>query len=259
MSAADSVLVAGDGAIATITLNRPEARNAIDDDMRSALTSAVAAAAAEPGIRVLVLTGAGSAFCAGGDIRAMRERLDAPSGRVAIDGWRRQRRTAGLVATLHEAPVVTIAAVNGPAMGLGMDLALACDFIVAGQEARFGAAFVRRGLVPDGGGMYFLPRRIGLQRTKELIYSGRTVDAEEALRIGLADRLAPAGGLEAAVAGFAEQFTGNSAAAIALMKSIVDRTFETPLADIAQLGGEAQAIAYTTEEHRASVESFLDR
>ncbi len=108
---------------------------------------------------------------------------------MAFEGWRRQHRTGAFVATLHAADQITIAAVNGPAMGLGMDIALACDFIVAAPEARFAASFVKRGLIPDGGSLYFLPRRVGLQMAKELIYSGRTVDSAEALSIGLADRL----------------------------------------------------------------------
>lgn len=255
----EPVTVTTDGAITTITFNRPEARNAIDDGMRAAFTSAFAAASTDPAVRVIVLTGAGSAFCAGGDVKAMRGRLEAPRGRIAIDGWLRQRRTATMVATVHDAPVVTIAAVNGAAMGLGMDLALACDFIVAAPEARFGASFVRRGLIPDGGSLFFLPRRVGLQKAKELMYSGRTVDSDEAVRIGLVDLLAPADRVLETTASFAAQFVENSAPAIALMKSIVNRTFESSLNDVAQLGGQAQSISYTTDEHRASVEAFLKR
>jgi len=255
-----TVLVARDGAVTTITMNRPGSMNAIDDTMRPILTKAIDDAGNEPGTRVVILTGAGRAFCAGGDVKAMGQRLQAPAGRIAFDGWRRQHRTAALVRTLHGAGVVTIAAVNGAAMGLGMDLALACDFIVASPYAKFGAAFVRRGLVPDGGGMYFLPRRIGLPKAKELMFSGRTVGAEEALAIGLADRLADSGEtLLATAAEFAAQFSDNPGSAIALTKSILDRTFETPLGDIAQLGGQAQSIAYTTDEHRASVEAFLKK
>jgi enoyl-CoA hydratase/carnithine racemase len=255
----EPVLVSAEGAVTTITFNRPDARNAIDDTTRAAFVSAFSAATADPSVRVVILTGAGSAFCAGGDVKAMQGRLSAPRGRIAIDGWLRQRRTAAMIAALHEAPVVTIAAVNGPAMGLGMDLALACDFIVAAPAARFAASFVRRGLIPDGGSLYFLPRRIGLQKAKELMYSGRTVDSDEAVRIGLADRLAAEGALLEETAAFATQFVDNSGPAIALMKSIVDRTFESTLGDIAQLGGQAQSISYTTDEHRASVEAFLDR
>ncbi|MBO9577672.1 MAG: enoyl-CoA hydratase/isomerase family protein [Microbacteriaceae bacterium] len=259
MSEEPRVLVERRGAAAILTFNRPDARNAIDDAMREAFSAALAEVSADDAVRAIVLTGAGSAFCAGGDVKAMQGRLAAGSGKVAFDGWRRQRRTADFVAALTESDRITIAAVNGAAVGLGLDLALACDFIVAAPEAKFASSFVRRGLIPDGGGMYFLPRRIGLQRTKELIYSGRTVAAEEALRLGLVDRLAPEGGLIDDTLAYAEQFTANSRPAIALMKSIVSRTFESPLDRIAALGGEAQAIAYTTEEHRAAVDAFLNR
>jgi enoyl-CoA hydratase/carnithine racemase len=245
--------------VVVATLNRPERYNAMTNTMFVELERMALELGAEDDLRVLILTGAGKAFCAGGDVKSMKARLDAPQTKVAIDGWHRQQRTAAMVASLHSAGAVTIAAVNGAAMGLGMDLALACDFIVAAPEATFGATFVKRGLIPDGGSLYFLPRRIGLQRTKELIYSGRTVDSAEALELGLVDRVSGAGTLLDDTAEFAAQFTANSAPAIALMKSIVDRSYETSLADIAQLGGQAQSISYTTEEHRASVEAFLKK
>jgi 2-(1,2-epoxy-1,2-dihydrophenyl)acetyl-CoA isomerase len=245
------------GPVAVLTLNRPKARNALDDGMRETLHAELEALAADEDVRVIVLTGSGTAFCAGGDIKSMRQRLEQPPGQVAVRGWRRQQQTAAFIATLANIGQVTIAAVNGPAMGLGMDIALACDFIIASPEAQFAASFVKRGLIPDGGGLYFLPRRIGLQLTKELVYSGRTVGAEEALRIHLADRLAESGDLLAETRAFAAQFTENSRSAIALMKSIVARTFETPFELISAQGRAAQAISYTTDDHRTAVEQFL--
>src|SRR5215469_1386191 len=184
LSVADSV--------ATIAFNRPEARNAIDDAMRAEFQAALDRVANDDAIRAVVLTGKGSAFCAGGDIGGMRERLAAPAGDVAFNGWSRQRRIHQGVMLLHELPKPTIAAVNGPAAGLGCDLALCCDFILASEAASFAMSFILRGLVPDGGGMYFLPRRVGLARAKELIFTGRAVAAQEALAIGLADRVVPA-------------------------------------------------------------------
>src|SRR5205823_6283521 len=132
-------------------------------------------------IVALVLTGAGSAFCAGGDISAMRQRLSAPTGQVGGSGWLRQRRLHGMIGDLHSLEKPTIAAVNGAAAGLGCDLALCCDFIVAYEWAFFVMSYVQRGLIPDGGGLYFLPRRVGLPRAKELIFSARRVQADEAL------------------------------------------------------------------------------
>lgn len=255
----DVVLREVRGPVAVLTLNRPEARNAVDDAMREALRAELDALSADEEVRVIVLTGAGSAFCAGGDIKSMRQRLEQPPGQVAVAGWRRQRRTGAFIEAITGAEQVTIAAVNGPAMGLGMDVALACDFIVAAPEARFAASFVKRGLIPDGGSLYFLPRRVGLQMAKELFYSGRTVDAAEALRIRLADRLAGPGRLLAETYAFAAEFTENSRSAIALMKSIVSSSFETPFELVAAQGRGAQAISYTTDEHRESVERFLRR
>ena len=123
----------------------------------------------------------------------MKERLAAPAGEIAFTGWQRQKRLHQVVAILHGMGKPTIAAVNGAAAGLGCDLALACDFIIASEAASFAMSFILRGLVPDGGGLYFLPRRVGLVRAKELIFTGRRVAAQEALAIGLADRLIIAG------------------------------------------------------------------
>ncbi|GIG92007.1 enoyl-CoA hydratase/isomerase family protein [Plantactinospora endophytica] len=254
----EPVLVAVDGPVATVTLNRPAVRNAIDDATRAALIGALARVGEEPEVRVVILTGAGTAFCAGGDIRAMEQRLAAPPGEVAIRGWQRQHGTYALTAGLHRLDQVTIAAVNGPAAGLGMDLALACDFIVADSAASFVASFVLRGLIPDGGSMYHLPRRVGPQRAKELLLSGRRVDAAEALEIGLVDQLSAPGAALGHAVDYAARFTGRSRPALMLAKSIINRSFESSLDQIASLGSQAQAICYTTDAHRDSVRSFLD-
>ena len=189
----------------------------------------------------------------------MRTRLAEPIGTVADTGWRRQRRLHHLVMRLHSLEKVTIAAVNGPAAGLGADLALCCDFILASHEASFVMSFILRGLVPDGGGMYFLPRRIGLAKAKELIFTGRRVGAEEALALGMADRLSAPGDLMAAATAWAAELTQNSPTALALAKSILDRSLESSLEDTLAAGAQAQAIGYTTGAHRASVEAFLER
>jgi enoyl-CoA hydratase/carnithine racemase len=243
--------------VAVLTLNRPEVRNAMNDAMRGELLAAIERAAADDATKALVLTGNGKSFCSGGDISGMRERLKAPPGKVAFNGWRRQKQIHRAVGALHGFPKPTIAAVNGAAAGLGCDLALACDFIVAAEDVAFTMSFVKRGLVSDGGGMYFLPRRIGLSRAKELIFTGRSIGAKEALAIGLADRVC-ADLLSDAVA-WARDLGGGSPASIALAKAILDRTFESTEEQVFARGREAQAICYTTEEHRTSVEAFLDK
>ena len=245
--------------VAIVTLNRPEVRNAINDALRAELVALLERVAADEGVRAVVLTGKGMAFCAGGDITGMKERLKAPVGQVAFNGWRRQSQTHKSVALLHGMPKVVIAAVNGAAAGLGCDMALACDFILASEQAVFTMSFVKRGLVSDGGGMYFLPRRVGLPRAKELIFTGRLVDAKEALAIRLADRVTSPDMLIADAVAWARELSQASSASIAFSKAILDRTFESTEEQIFALGREAQAVCYTTAEHRDAVTAFLEK
>jgi enoyl-CoA hydratase/carnithine racemase len=243
--------------VALLTLNRPEVRNAVDDALRTELSQAVQQAGQDDAVRAIVLTGAGQSFCSGGDISAMQQRLSSPPGEVSGKGWRRQRRTHGLITTLHHVDKPTIAAVNGAAAGLGCDLALCCDFIVAADNAFFVMSFIQRALIPDGGGMYFLPRRVGLARAKEMIFSARRVTADEALSIGLADRVVPADRLLPEALAWAGSLAQVAPTPLALSKSILNRTFELSVEEALALGAEAQAICYTTDEHRASVAEFL--
>jgi enoyl-CoA hydratase/carnithine racemase len=247
------------GGVAVATLNRPAVRNAIDDKTRAELQVVLERVANDTSIKALVLTGNGPAFCAGGDISAMRQRLAAPTGQLAGSGWLRQRRLHGMVGALHSLEKPTVAAVNGAAAGLGMDLALCCDFIIASEQAFFTMSYVARGLIPDGGGLYFLPRRVGLPKAKELIFSARRVMADEALRIGLADRLVAADDLLSSAATWAAELGGSGGTALALSKSILDQTFELTADQAFALGAQAQAICYTTDEHHAAVAAFLNR
>jgi enoyl-CoA hydratase/carnithine racemase len=245
--------------VGVATLNRPAVRNAIDEQTRAELQAILDRVANDASIRALVLTGNGSAFCAGGDISAMRQRLGASPGQLAAPGWLRQRRLHGMIGSLHSLEKPTVAAVNGAAAGLGMDLALCCDFIVASDQAFFTMSYVARGLIPDGGGLYFLPRRVGLPKAKELIFSARRVMADEALRIGLADRVVDAGALVGNAASWANELGHSAGVALALSKSILDQTFELTADQAFALGAQAQAICYTTDEHHAAVAAFLNR
>jgi enoyl-CoA hydratase/carnithine racemase len=247
------------GGVGVATLNRPAVRNAINEEIRSELQVILDRAANDPSIKALVLTGNGPAFCAGGDISAMRERLGAPTGQLGGSGWLRQRRLHGMVGSLHTLEKPTVAAVNGAAAGLGMDLALCCDFIVASQQAFFTMSYVARGLIPDGGGLYFLPRRVGLPKAKELIYTARRVMADEALKIGIADRLVPPDELVPTAVAWAAELGSSGGTALALSKSILDQTFELTADQAFALGAQAQAICYTTDEHQAAVAAFLNR
>lgn len=245
--------------VATIALNRPQVRNAINDQLRNELIAACDRLAADKSVRAVIVTGRGLAFCAGGDIAGMQQRLQAPDDEVAFNGWQRQQRTHRLVAALHDLPKPTIAAVNGAAAGLGCDLALACDFIVAAPSAAMVMSYVLRGLIPDGGGMYFLPRRVGLSRAKELIFTGRRVRAAEALQIGMIDRISPDERLLADAQAWAEELAQGAPTAVALSKSILNQSFELTTDQAFGLGSQAQGICYTTREHRDAVAAFLDK
>ena len=217
--------------VAIVTLNRPEVRNAINDALRAEFVAVLENVAKDDAVRAVVLTGKGNAFCSGGDISGMKERLNAPAGQVAFNGWRRQGQVHKSVALLHGMAKPVVAAVNGAAAGLGCDMALACDFIVVSEQAAFTMSFVKRGLVSDGGGMYFLPRRVGLPRAKELIFTGRVVDAKEALAIGLADRVTSPDKLIADDVGFAREPDPGARDAVLLQR--LDRLLESdPRADL---------------------------
>ena len=243
--------------IATLTLNRPDKRNAMSDEMRSEFIEALESISADRKIRALVLTGAGKGFCAGGDISGMQKRMDAPAGEVGFNGWHRQQRVHRTQALLHTMPKPVIAAVNGAASGLGADTALACDFIIASEWASFTWSYIHRGIIPDGGGMYFLPRRVGLVRAKELIFSGRKVDVEEALSLGIVDRKTAADTLVADAQAWAAELSRGSSTALALTKTILNQSFELPAQQVFAQGSQAQGICYTSTEHRESVMAFL--
>ena len=246
-----------EAAIATITFNRPDKRNAMSDAMRSEFIHALELVSADKAIKALVLTGAGKGFCAGGDISGMQRRMDAPAGEVGFNGWHRQQRVHHTQALLHNMPKPVIAAVNGAASGLGADTALACDFIIASEWANFSWSYIHRGIVPDGGGMYFLPRRVGLPKAKELIFTGRKVDIDEALALGLVDRKTSAERLLADAQAWAVELGKGSATALALSKTILNQSFELTAQQVFAQGSQAQGICYTSTEHRASVQAFL--
>lgn len=245
--------------IATITLNRPDKRNAMSDAMRSEFIEALEQVAADKAIKALVLTGAGKGFCAGGDIAGMEQRMNAPAGEVGFNGWHRQQRVHHTQALLHTMPKPVVAAVNGAASGLGADTALACDFIIASEWASFTWSYIHRGIIPDGGGMYFLPRRVGLPKAKELIFTGRPVKVDEAVALGIVDRTTSGETLVADAQAWAAELGKGSATALALTKTILNQSFELSAHQVFAQGSQVQGICYTSTEHRASVQAFLNK
>ena len=239
--------------IATITMNRPEARNALDLAMREELQDALDEIERDPAARVVILTGAGGHFSAGGDVKSMQKRHTAPEGRARVESLNR------FVLRLFNFSKPTIAMVDGFAVGAGCNIALGCDMIIASERAKFGEVFLKIGLVPDGGGTWLLQRMVGLAKAKEMVLTAEIIDAAEALRIGLVNRVVPAGELESATRALAAKIAAGPPLAATLAKSLLNRAATVDLA--AALEGEAfgQSNAITSEDHAEGVRAFLEK
>ncbi len=249
-----------DAHIATITLNRPEAMNALSPEMAAGVLEALAEAEADERVRVVVVTGAGRAFCAGGDIKTMRERgaAEIAAGALAIvRSLDNPGRTVPL--KLKRMPKPVIACVNGVAAGWGFDLAMACDIRVASDQARFAEAFVRRGLIPDGGGTWTLPRTVGLDRACELVFSGRIVDAAEAERIGLVTRVVPAEELQKETYALAGQIAANAPLAVQLAKRMIHEQLQMPFEQAMQQVALFLTTLRRSEDHQEGISAFLEK
>ena len=238
--------------VAVVTLDRPEVHNAFDERTREQLAAAMAQASADPAIGVVVITGAGPrAFSAGMDLR---EFAATP---MSVTARRRQRRARA--APLADFPKPVIAAVNGVAIGFGLELALQCDLLVAAAHATFALTEVRRGIIPGAGGTQRLARRIGQGRAMEMILTGRTVDAELALRYGLVEHVVPAEELMAKADALAREILANAPVAVQLAREAVRRGIELPLADGLRLEDDLVAITMGTEDAREGPQAFAQK
>ena len=242
------------GAVATITLNRPEARNALDLGMRRELAAVLDEIEADDGARVLILTGAGGHFCSGGDVKTMREKRH-----TAAEGRARVELLNVMVQRLVDFPKPTIAMVDGYAVGAGSNLALCCDLIVASERAKFGELFWKIGLVPDGGGTWLLPRVVGLARAKELIFTAEIIDAAEASRIGLVNHVVPAADLERATHALAERIAAGPPAVLKMAKHMVNRAATSDLAGALDLEAFSQGIAIASDDHQEGLRAFFEK
>lgn len=242
--------------VTRITLNRPEALHALTPGLRDRLIALLGDASADPEVRAVVLTGTGHAFCAGADLRGA-----APAGeRRAGDVARTLRLGAQrLVAAVLDCEKPVVAAVNGTAAGLGAHLALACDLVLAARSARFIEVFVRRGLVPDAGGAYLLPRLIGPQRAKELMFFGDALSAADAERLGLVNRVVPDEELAKTAGEWAGRLAAGPTRALALTKQLVNASLDTDRATAFAAEAAAQEINMTTRDAREGLESFTAR
>ncbi|MER6953230.1 MULTISPECIES: enoyl-CoA hydratase-related protein [unclassified Streptomyces] len=246
-----------DHQVTHLALNRPETLNALTPEARDRLIGLLAAASADPDVRAVILTGTGRGFCAGADLRGSG---GGAGERVAGDVARTLRVGAQrLIAAVLDCEKPVIAAVNGTAAGLGAHLALACDLVLAAESARFFEVFVRRGLVPDGGGAYLLPRLIGPHRAKELMFFGDALTAPDAERLGLVNRVVPDGDLDKTAREWAARLAAGPTRALALTKQLVNASLDSDRTTAFAAEAAAQEINMTTTDAREGVASFVER
>lgn len=240
--------------IGTLTLNRPDAMNATTDEMYHELQDLLARIAADADVGCVILTGAGRGFCAGADLKARKD--DAtPIERRARHRW----ILKDILEPLFRLEKPVIAAVNGAAAGAGFNIALACDFIIASEQASFIQAFARVGLVPDLGGMYLLGRVIGINKAKELCYTARKVLADEALALGIANHVVPHDQLLSEARAIAARITAGSPTAIAMTKTLLNKASNSTLDQMLEYESYAQTVAYLTPEYEEGVRAFREK
>lgn len=240
--------------IATVTLNRPEAMNALTDDMYRDLGSVLGTIAGDPDVACVILTGAGRGFCAGADLKARRE--DA----TPIERGERHRWILkSFLEPLYHLEKPIIAAVNGAAAGAGMNIALACDFIVASDQASFIQAFARVGLVPDLGGMYMLGRIIGINKAKELCFTARKVLADEAATLGIVNHVVPHDRLLEEARAIATKITAASPTALAMTKTLLNKASSATIDQMLEYESYAMTVAFMTPEYEEGVRAFREK
>jgi enoyl-CoA hydratase/carnithine racemase len=248
-----NVVVERRDGVVRVTLNRPDRKNAVTVDMWVEMTDVFRAVAATPSDRVLVVTGAGDAFCAGADL------LDKGIGRTAGARLEALRNVGRCAQALHEVPKPTVAAVNGAAVGAGCNLALGCDLVVASDAARFSEIFVQRGLSIDFGGSWLLPRLVGLHKAKELALLAETLTAEEAAAAGLVNRVVPAAQLDAAIDEIVGRLLRMAPIALAQTKKLLDQSFAMSFADAVNAEGDAQVVNSMSTDVAEAVRAFMEK
>lgn len=249
-----------------LTLNRPDRLNAMSEQMLAGLFEQLRRAETDNAVGAVVLTGAGRGFCAGGDVRRMRERDEASQNAPAEDhSGGIEARVSGLVHSgqislmLHEIPKVTIAAVNGPAAGAGLSIALACDIRIASDAARFGTAFARVGFSGDFDGSYFLTQLVGPSKARELYFSAEVLGADEALKIGMVNRVAPAASFMEEVHAYAKRIAEGPRIAYSYIKANINLAMRADARAVLEREAFGQALTGLTEDHREAVKAFLEK
>jgi 2-(1,2-epoxy-1,2-dihydrophenyl)acetyl-CoA isomerase len=256
---ASTVLYDKDGHVATVTLNRPERMNTMGDDLPERALEAFERAADDPDVRVVILTGAGRAFCAGGDLAAMAERrtardLETTTTQGRVEHLRRMMRSSQL---LHEMPKVTIAAINGACAGAGLAWACACDLRYAARSAKFNVAFRNAGLSGDFGGTWTLPRIVGPAKARELYLLSPRFDADEAARIGLVSEVVPDEELMSRVRAVADDLVRSAPIAVRQMKANLNDALRLSFSELLDREAARHVAATQTHDHLEAAAAFL--
>jgi len=242
--------------IATLTLNRPDRLNALSTPILDGLLEALPRLGADPDVAVVILTGAGRGFCAGGDVKSMAEGTSLLNVEDAVQRLRSRMEVSRL---LHEIPKPTIAMVNGPAAGAGLAMALACDLRVASESARFITAFVKVGFSGDFGGSYFLSKLVGTGKARELYYSGEALDAKQALALGVVNQVVPDFELLDATMALARRLAAGPSIALGLIKQNFNAAENGTLAQLLDLEALHQVQTSRTEDHREAARAFVEK
>jgi 2-(1,2-epoxy-1,2-dihydrophenyl)acetyl-CoA isomerase len=249
----ESIVVKEENRVGTITMNRPQALNFLDPVMAEEIDRVLGDFEKDEEIRAIVLTGAGRAFSAGGDLKFMRE------DHTAQEFYQRMEVVTRFIRTMINVPKPIIASVNGPAVGGGCNIALAADLVLASEKATFAEVFNRVGLIPDCGGIYLLSRRVGLTRAKDLAFTGRTIDAHEAERIGMVNRVFSAEALEQETRKMAEDLAKGATMALGITKRLFNQSYECDFETLLRLENSNQALLRLTEDHREGVRAFFEK
>lgn len=240
--------------VGVLTLNDPDRLNALNQDMLAEIHHVLGEVRTKDEVKVLVITGAGRAFSAGGDIRRMAQRFDEPPPQAR----ERIRNFHAAILSIRDLEKPVIASVNGPAVGAGCSLALACDIRMASEKARFGLTHVRLGLSPDGGGMYFLPRLVGAARALELLLTGDLIDATRAEAVGLVNRVVPHGELQEATMSLARRMAKGPSLAMGIIKSTMYRALGMDLGEELELEALSVLVCLKSEDHKEGVSAFME-
>jgi 2-(1,2-epoxy-1,2-dihydrophenyl)acetyl-CoA isomerase len=243
--------------VATLTLNRPDRLNALGGTLREDLYDAILKCGSDPDARAIVITGAGRGFCSGGDVKAMSERDQAGQAPSVTERFTPIRDR--IILAMRDCPKPIIAAVNGAAAGAGMNLALACDMRIASTAARFSQAFVKRGLHPDWGGTYFLPRIVGVAKACELIFTGDAIDAAEAFRLGIVNAVVAPEALMPEAYKLARKIADGPPVAISGAKRAIYHNLDVDLRAALEFETFAQNISRDTEDAKEGVRAFVEK